>query len=137
MRIEGRVERVAEAESDAYYAPRPLDSRLGAWASPQSQPITRRAVLESKRGQAAAQHGLNPPRPPHQRAASGWIPTAGVLAGAASRACTTGWSTSASPTAAGSASVWRPETTWVRRAPLPPTAQRIAGIVGVELVVNC
>ena len=65
VRIEGRVERVAEAESDAYYASRPLDSRLGAWASPQSQPITSRAVLVSNAAKAAAQHGLNPPRPPH------------------------------------------------------------------------
>lgn len=64
VRIEGRVERVAEAESDAYYASRPLDSRLGAWASPQSQPITSRAVLVNA-AKAAAQHGLNPPRPPH------------------------------------------------------------------------
>ena len=64
VRIEGRVERVAEAESDAYYASRPLDSRLGAWASPQSQPITSRAVLVSNAAKAAAQHGLNPPRPP-------------------------------------------------------------------------
>ena len=65
VRIEGRVERVAEAESDAYYASRPLDSRLAAWASPQSQPITSRAVLVSNAAKAAAQHGLNPPRPPH------------------------------------------------------------------------
>ena len=65
VRIEGRVERVAEAESDAYYASRPLDSRLGTWASPQSQPITSRAVLVSNAAKAAAQHGLNPPRPPH------------------------------------------------------------------------
>jgi pyridoxamine 5'-phosphate oxidase len=65
VRIEGRVERVAEAESDAYYASRPLDSRLGAWASPQSQPIESRAVLVTNAARAAARHGLNPPRPPH------------------------------------------------------------------------
>ena len=65
VRIEGRVERVAEAESDAYYASRPLDSRLGAWASPQSQPIESRATLVANAARAAARHGLNPPRPPH------------------------------------------------------------------------
>jgi len=65
VRIEGRVERVAEAESDAYYASRPLDSRLGAWASPQSQPIESRAVLVANAAKAAARHGLTPPRPPH------------------------------------------------------------------------
>jgi pyridoxamine 5'-phosphate oxidase len=65
VRIEGRVEQVAAAESDAYYASRPLDSRLGAWASPQSQPISSRAVLVANAAKAAAQHGLHPPRPPH------------------------------------------------------------------------
>jgi len=65
VRIEGLVERVADAESDAYYASRPLDSRLGAWASPQSQVISSRAVLVANAAKAAAQHGLNPQRPPH------------------------------------------------------------------------
>ncbi|MEY8689131.1 MAG: pyridoxamine 5'-phosphate oxidase [Leptothrix sp. (in: b-proteobacteria)] len=65
VRIEGRVERVSEAESDAYYASRPLDSRLGAWASPQSQAISSRLVLVANAARAAAQHGLHPPRPPH------------------------------------------------------------------------
>jgi pyridoxamine 5'-phosphate oxidase len=65
VRIEGRVEKVSAEESDAYYASRPLDSRLGAWASPQSQPIASRTVLVTNAARAAAQHGLNPPRPPH------------------------------------------------------------------------
>ena len=65
VRIEGRVERTSAAESDAYYASRPLDSRLGAWASPQSRPIASRAVLVANPAKAAAQHGLRPPRPPH------------------------------------------------------------------------
>jgi pyridoxamine 5'-phosphate oxidase len=47
VRIEGRVERVTPAESDAYYQVRPLGSRLGAWASPQSQVIRDRGELES------------------------------------------------------------------------------------------
>ena len=65
VRIEGLVTRVSAEESDAYYASRPLDSRLGAWASPQSQPIASRAVLVANAAKAAAQHGLHPPRPPH------------------------------------------------------------------------
>jgi pyridoxamine 5'-phosphate oxidase len=65
VRIEGAVEKVDAAQSDAYYASRPLDSRLGAWASPQSQVIASRAVLVANAAKAAAQHGLNPSRPPH------------------------------------------------------------------------
>jgi pyridoxamine 5'-phosphate oxidase len=65
VRIEGRVEKTSAEESDAYYATRPLDSRLGAWASPQSQVIAGRGVLVAAAAKAAAQHLLNPPRPPH------------------------------------------------------------------------
>jgi pyridoxamine 5'-phosphate oxidase len=65
VRIEGRVEKVDAADSDAYYASRPLDSRLGAWASPQSQVIGSRATLVANAAKAAARHGLTPPRPPH------------------------------------------------------------------------
>ena len=65
VRIEGRVERVADAEADAYYASRPLDSRIGAWASPQSQVIAGRAVLVAQAARYAAQFALHPPRPPH------------------------------------------------------------------------
>jgi pyridoxamine 5'-phosphate oxidase len=65
VRIEGHVEHTSDAESDAYYASRPLDSRLGAWASPQSEVISGRTVLVANAARAAAQHGLNPPRPPH------------------------------------------------------------------------
>jgi pyridoxamine 5'-phosphate oxidase len=65
VRIEGRVEKVSASESDAYYHSRPLDSKLGAWASPQSQVIADRTVLEAQAAQAAAQHGDNPPRPAH------------------------------------------------------------------------
>jgi pyridoxamine 5'-phosphate oxidase len=65
VRIEGRVEKAGADESDAYYASRPLDSRLGAWASPQSEPITSRAVLVARAAEAALRHGLNPVRPPH------------------------------------------------------------------------
>ena len=65
VRIEGRVELVSAEESDAYYATRPLDSRLGAWASPQSQVISSRALLVANAAKAAMTHGLNPKRPPH------------------------------------------------------------------------
>jgi pyridoxamine 5'-phosphate oxidase len=65
VRIEGRVERTDAAESDAYYASRPIDSRLGAWASPQSEVISSRAVLVANVARTAAEHGLHPPRPPH------------------------------------------------------------------------
>ena len=65
VRIEGRVEKISADESDAYYASRPLDSRIGAWASPQSEVIASRAVLVGNAARFAAQHLLNPPRPPH------------------------------------------------------------------------
>ncbi len=65
VRIEGRVERTGSDESDAYYRSRPLDSRLGAWASPQSRPIPSRTWLVAEAAKAAARHGLHPPRPPH------------------------------------------------------------------------
>jgi len=65
VRIEGRVELATEAESDAYFASRPLDSRIGAWASPQSQVIAGRDVLVKNAAVAAAKHLLAPPRPPH------------------------------------------------------------------------
>ncbi len=65
VRIEGRVEKTTAEESDAYYATRPLDSRLGAWASPQSQVISSRALLVAGAAKAAARYALHPPRPPH------------------------------------------------------------------------
>ena len=65
VRIEGRVEKVSAEESDAYFDSRPLDSRLGAWASPQSEVISSRAVLVANAAKAAVQHGLKPSRPPH------------------------------------------------------------------------
>jgi len=65
VRIEGHVEKVSGEESDAYYQSRPLDSRLGAWASPQSQVIGSRATLVANAAKVAAHHGLHPPRPPH------------------------------------------------------------------------
>ncbi len=66
IRIEGRVERVAAEESDAYFASRPLGSRLGAWASPQSQVIPGRDVLEARLRDLEARFASGDvPRPPH------------------------------------------------------------------------
>ncbi len=65
VRIEGRVEKVDDAESDAYFHSRPLDSRIGAWASPQSQVIGGRSVLVANAARYGAQFLLQPPRPPH------------------------------------------------------------------------
>jgi len=64
VRIEGTVERVAPAESDAYFRSRPLASRIGACASPQSQPVTR-AELEAREAEFRARYGDQPPRPAH------------------------------------------------------------------------
>jgi pyridoxamine 5'-phosphate oxidase len=65
VRIEGRVARVSAEESDAYFASRPLDSRIGAWASPQSQVIASRSVLVGNAAKFGARFLLQPPRPPH------------------------------------------------------------------------
>ncbi len=66
VRITGSVERIDPAESDAYYASRPLDSRLGAWASEQSQPIEGRAVLTERFAELQQEYADgNVPRPPH------------------------------------------------------------------------
>jgi pyridoxamine 5'-phosphate oxidase len=65
VRIEGRVQKTSAAESDAYFATRPLDSRIGAWASPQSQVISGRGVLVANAAKYGAQFMLHPPRPPH------------------------------------------------------------------------
>jgi pyridoxamine 5'-phosphate oxidase len=65
VRIEGRVERVSAEESDTYYQSRPLGSRIGAWASPQSQVLSSRDVLEAAWKKQQAGLGDNPPRPAH------------------------------------------------------------------------
>jgi pyridoxamine 5'-phosphate oxidase len=65
VRIEGSVDKVGDAEADAYFRSRPLGARLGAWASPQSEVIAGRAALEAGLAQATQKHGEDPPRPPH------------------------------------------------------------------------
>jgi pyridoxamine 5'-phosphate oxidase len=63
VRIEGRVERLTDAESDAYYHSRPLKSRIGAHASAQSQPIASRDLLEAQYVAAEKKFGDQPQRP--------------------------------------------------------------------------
>jgi pyridoxamine 5'-phosphate oxidase len=63
VRIEGRVERLTDAENDAYFHSRPLASRIGAIASAQSHPISTREALEAKYADAEKQHGNRPARP--------------------------------------------------------------------------
>lgn len=63
VRIEGTVTKVSPEESDAYFAQRPIDSRIGAWASPQSQVIPSRATLVKNVAKVGAKYGVKPPRP--------------------------------------------------------------------------
>ncbi len=66
VRVEGAVERVSEAESDAYFAVRPRASRLGAWASPQSREVPDRASLAAHFAAVESRYeGDEPPRPAH------------------------------------------------------------------------
>lgn len=66
VRFQGAFHRVTEAEADAYFASRPRDSRIGAWASQQSRPLESRFALEKAVAREAARFGLGEvPRPPH------------------------------------------------------------------------
>jgi len=69
VRVEGLVEPSPAAESDAYFASRTLESRIGAWASAQSEPIESRERLQAAVAETARRFGVDPhepvPRPPH------------------------------------------------------------------------
>lgn len=66
VRISGQVKKISTKESDEYFASRPEGSRIGAWASPQSQVINSREVIEENSGRYQQQFtGGNIPRPPH------------------------------------------------------------------------
>ena len=72
VRIEGRVEKTSVDESDRYFASRPLPSRIGAWASPQSETVASREVLEAQEREMRVRFGIDGdavdaslPRPPH------------------------------------------------------------------------
>jgi pyridoxamine 5'-phosphate oxidase len=66
VRIRGRVEPLGDEESDVYFATRPRDSQLGAWASPQSRPLRDRAELEARLGDVVERFGgADVSRPPH------------------------------------------------------------------------
>jgi pyridoxamine 5'-phosphate oxidase len=64
IRVRGLTERFDGPEADAYFASRSLKSRLGAWASQQSQPLASRTDLMAEVARQTARHGLTPPRPP-------------------------------------------------------------------------
>jgi pyridoxamine 5'-phosphate oxidase len=63
--VTGSVEKIPEGESDAYYAMRPVGSRLAAWASRQSRPIAGRQEIERAYAEAEEAYGDDPPRPPY------------------------------------------------------------------------
>lgn len=65
VRIDGSVRRASEAESDEYFRTRPLTSRIGAWASPQSEVIASKAWLLARAAEMGLRHGVAPSRPPY------------------------------------------------------------------------
>lgn len=65
VRVEGRIEKLDPAASDEYFESRPYTSRIGAWASAQSEVISSKAVLVAKAAAVGVKHPLHVPRPPH------------------------------------------------------------------------
>jgi pyridoxamine 5'-phosphate oxidase len=70
VRVQGTVTQVSDAEADAYFATRPKDSQIGAWASPQSRPMQGRFVFEKALAEYGVKYALTKvPRPPYW---TGW-----------------------------------------------------------------
>ncbi|MDO4226818.1 pyridoxamine 5'-phosphate oxidase [Neisseria sp.] len=65
VRVEGRVEKLDDAASDEYFESRPYTSRIGAWASEQSEVISGKSVLVTRAAAVGLKHPLHVPRPPH------------------------------------------------------------------------
>ena len=65
VRIEGRASKTSAENSDEYFASRPYQSRVGAWASQQSQPLDSHATLVARAAGFAAKYVTGVPRPPH------------------------------------------------------------------------
>lgn len=65
VRVEGTAEKVSEEDSVAYFKNRPVKSKIGAWASPQSTPIAGRHIIEENVSEYQAQFGEDIPKPPH------------------------------------------------------------------------
>jgi pyridoxamine 5'-phosphate oxidase len=88
VRIEGRMEKISDAESDAYFHSRPLDSRIGAWASPQSQVIDGRNRIGHQRCEVRRAVHAEPAPPTHIGEATAWCLTNGSFGKAAKVAFT-------------------------------------------------
>ena len=77
VRVRGTVQRIAETESDEYFASRPRESQIGAWASPQSQPIADRTIIETRMADFRAKfENQDVPRPASW---GGWRLTPNVI----------------------------------------------------------
>ena len=107
VRVEGSIDKLPEAESDAYFDSRPYTSRIGAWASHQSEVLSSKADLMARAALVGARHPLHVPRPRTGVATSSrpaWWNSGRAVPAACTTASSTGWKT-----ATGSANGSRPE----------------------------